>query len=136
MSEADIAAELANKIDKEETPAPNKSEPEKPDQDPDAFHNNDPLENTLQRYQLMEYFDVPLTQRHSAEVQQNISSILQWARSANPTGDFADVLSYIRSAENQFGNTLKEQRIFKLATHIKIQRSIKILQEKERSIYG
>lgn len=136
MTEQEIVAELAKKTTPE-SPQEQVEKPKEPETgDPDAFHNNDPIEGTLQQYQLMEYFDVPVGERHSAEVQQNISMILQWAKTENPGKDFADVLAYIRTSEGQFGNNFKEQRVFKLANHIKIQRSIKLLQEKERSMHG
>jgi hypothetical protein len=134
MSEAEIAAHLAEKVIPSSATIGESKKEEAPESG--DFHNNDPLETTLQTYQLLEYFDVPIGMRHSAEVQQQINSVLAWARQENPGADFTTVLEFIQTSEGQFGNTLKEQRLIKLATHVKIQSQIKMLQLKERQLYG
>lgn len=131
-----IAAQLAEKLTKTE-PVPDAYPADKPEADPDALH--DPqvqIDATVAKAQLMEFFDIPGWARTSPEVQQRIGAILEWARSESQTGEMADILRVINDQMTVMGLRFKEERLQKLVQFIRIRQQRRLLEERERALYG
>lgn len=140
MDEAEIAAALAAKANPDPTPdVETPQEPEKPAEpknEDESFHDNLPLENTLEKMQLLDYFQVPQISRHSAEVQTWMNTVIEWARGEAGSREYTDVLRVINDQERIMGSKLKPDRLSRLAQYVKINSLRRQLIEKERALYG
>lgn len=137
MDEAAIAAKLAEKTNPQPIPPPVTEEPEPPEEPKDEnFHHNLPLENTIEKLNLMDYFQIPSMNRHSPEVAQWLDTVIEWARDEAGSSEYTDMLRVINDQERVMGNRIKPDRLLRLWQFVKIHSQRKRLIEQERSLYG
>ena len=136
-TEAEIAADLAAKVNPVEPPAVEVSEePKQPEVPEDeAFHDNLPLENTLEKIKLLDYFEIPQLARRSAEVDNQLSRIVDWAKDEAKSSEFTDILRILNDQERVLGTKLKDNRLTKLYQFVTINSQRKRLAEMERALY-
>ena len=113
------------------TPDPPKEEPK----EDESFHDNLPLENTLEKMRLMDYFEIPQISRYQPEVATWLDQVIEWARTEAGSSEFTDMLRIINDQERIMGNKLKQDRLSKLANFVKINSQRRKLAEMERALY-
>lgn len=134
MEEAQIASELASTIPKENSPITNPAPLPEPEES-EPLHNGLPLESSLQRYELMDFFELPPSYRMNPEVIQQIDSIIGWAKEEG-SPDLANILHLINRHETLLGSRHKPGRIAKLNRYISLRNQSRVLDEKTRSLYA
>lgn len=134
LDESQIAAQLAATIPKEDSPITNPAPLPKPGES-EPLHNGLPLEGGLQRHELMDFFELPISYRMNPEVLQQIDSILSWARDTGGT-ELADILHTINRHETLLGSRHKPGRVAKLSRYINLQKQSRVLDEQVRSMYA
>lgn len=137
MDEATIAAQLAEKV-AEPTPPPVTETPEEPKIQPkqdESFHDNLPLETTLDKLKMLDYFEIPPLSRRSAEVDSQLSRIMDWAQQEAGSREYTDILRVINDQERVMGNKLKDNRLTRLYQFVTINAQRKRLIEQERALY-
>lgn len=137
MNEEQIQQKLASTIDDPVSPTEPESpaEPRPEPKEDDVFHDNLPLETTLDKMKLYDYFEIPQAGRHSAEVQTQMSRILDWARDEMKSSEYTDILRAITDQERVMGNRLKDNRLYRLYQYVVINSQRKKLAEQERALY-
>jgi len=133
MSEDEVAKNLADSLPQEEARDYSYKDPVPEDQN---FVDKMTPEEQLTRGQLMDYFDIPMHERHGPKVDNWINEIYAWAREQAGSGEYHDLLRVINEQEMHMGSKLKPQRTYRLYEYIKIARIRKQLAERERLIYG
>lgn len=132
MSEEQIAAELAARLEEPavaETPV--QTQPEAP-QD---FVDKMLPEEQLTRNQLLDWFAVPMHERHQPDVERYINDIYAWARQNAGSGEYAELLRVINEQEQILGSRNKPGRVAKLYKYIKINQLRQKLAAEERALY-
>lgn len=138
MNEEEVAAQLAERT----VEPPVKAEPEQPTilkpepKEDEAFHDNLPLETTLDKLKFLDYFEISSLSRRSAEVDTQLNRIIDWARDEAKSSDYTDILRIIDSQERVMGIKLKDNRLTKLSQFVTINQQRKRLLEQERSLYA
>jgi len=69
---------------------------------------------------LMDYFEVPMSDRKDRGTLDKLNYIYDWASTKNKSDDSVDVMSYIRDLEHRLGISLKENKIDSLYRWIKL----------------
>jgi hypothetical protein len=133
VDENQIANELADKLPKEEIRDYSYPEPENPDQN---FIDKMTPEEQLTKGKLLDFFNIPVQQRHDIVTENWANEIYAWARDAAGSGEFSDLLRVIHEQETFLGTPLKEDRMKKLYTYIKINKIRKQLADQEKALYG
>lgn len=134
MTEDQIAAELASRLEE-----PAAEEPVIKEQSPEAprdFVDKMMPEDYVTRGRLMDWFEIPMHERHSPEVDRYINDIYSWARDNAGTGEFHDLLRIINEQEQIMGSRAKPGRVAKLYKYIKISQLRRELANRERLLYG
>ncbi len=137
MDEAAIVAKLSERANP--VPPPEPTIPETPLEEPnpdEGFHDNLPLENTLEKLNLMDYFQIASQNRHSPEIQTWLNTIISWARDEAGSSEYTDMLRVINDQERVMGSKLKPDRMLRLWQFVKINTQRKQLIERERVLYG
>ena len=137
MTEDQIAADLASKLPEEGKITTEYPDP--PTDDPQSNNNFvDKLlpEELLTQSQLLDYFGVPINERHTPQVDQYINEVYAWARENAQSGDFLQLLRVINEQELHMGSKQRPGRLSRLYQYIKIAKIRKDLAEKERLLYG
>lgn len=136
MDEAAIVAKLAENANPvPDIPATAPIAPAEHDQD-EGFHDNLPLENTLEKLNLMDYFQIASQNRHSPEIQTWLNSVIDWARDEAGSSEYTDILRVINDQERVMGSKIKPDRLLRLWQFVKINTQRKRLIEQERVLYG
>lgn len=132
-SETKIAQELANKLPQEEVRDYSYPEPEQPET---SYVDKLLPEERLTQQQLLDYFQVPVADRHDPIVEDYLQTIYQWAHDAANSGEYHELLRIISEQEQHMGIKLKPQRLYRLAEYVKISRIRQQLAARERALYG
>lgn len=135
-SEEEIAARVAQRVPKQDDPeTPTNVEPETID--PDGLHNSLPLDNTSLRFELMDYFNVGLSARHSSETQEQVNTIMQWAVDATNSTNIVDILKELNLQETVLGSRLKGDRLQRIYRYVRIAQQKRVLDAKmEAMLYA
>lgn len=134
MDEKEIAEKVAQNLPKSEPDlTPGYPTPETPDNPGSPYQ---PLEGTLLTNELMDYFNIGTGPRQSAELKDQMGTILLWARQNAEAPDLAGVLRTLRHTETILGSTLKPDRLARLYRYVRIQQQKSLIAEKERALYG
>jgi len=135
MTEDEVAAQLAAKVAEPTTAPELPSDPKPEPKEDEAFHDNLPLETVVSKMKLEDYFEIPLPARRSAEVEQQLNRIIDWARSETKSSEYSDIMRAISDQERIMGIKLKDNRLIKLYQFVTINSQRKRLMEQERALY-
>ena len=112
-----------------------------PEHEPDELAPNEsPLDPIRAKSQLMEFFDIPAWVRSAPEVQTQLDTVIEWASneakyvSDNPT--MADVLRVINDQLRVMGAQVQTDKLKRLWLFAKIRGQRRLLDERERGLYG
>lgn len=135
MDEAERAAQVAQNLPKKEPElSPQYPKPEAGDEG--AFHNNNPIEEGMLKYEVYDYFNLGVADRHTADVQEKVAAIIEWAKMNSETKDLAGILAHLRHTETGLGNQIKPGRLSRLYQFVRIQQQKRLLAEKEAAFYA
>lgn len=134
MSEDQIAAALAARLEEPvvEEPVIKEQAPEAP-QD---FVDKMLPEEQLTRNRLLDWFEIPMHERHTTKTDRWINDIYAWARETAGSGEYTDLLRVINEQEQIMGSRMKPGRVVKLYKYIQISRLRRQLANQERLLYG
>jgi len=138
-AEEQIRAQLSAALDKLERAEAEKNAPVEYDE-PESAPNETPLDPIRAKFELYEFFDVPAWARNSPEVQGQVEGIIAWASdeakylSENPT--LADMLQVINDQLRIMGARSQPDKVRRLWQFTKIRQQRKLLEQKERGLYG
>ena len=137
MDEQAIADKLAQKV-AEPIPPPVTETPEvKPVREGEEFiHDNLPLENTLEKMQLLDHFRVPSEMRREANISTWLDRVVDWARDEAGSSDYTDLLRVIDDQERVLGSKMKQDRLLTLYQFVTINAQRKRLIQQERALYS
>jgi hypothetical protein len=132
--ETQIVAALRKNIpsSQSETATPLVEEPKKISSE--ILSKPNKYENDIAAYRLMDYFEVPMSDRKDRTTTDKLNYIYQWAIDMNNSDDNVDVMSYIREQENRLGISLKENKLNSLYQWIKLDKERRRV-EKEMSLW-
>ena len=136
MNEEAIAAKLAEQANP--VPAPPMTTPETPGEpvkEDSDFHHNLPIENSVEKLNFMDYFQIPSQNRHAPEIATWLDTVMDWARDEAGSSDYNDMLRVINDQERVMGNKIKPDRLLRLWQFVKINSQRKKLIEQERALY-
>jgi len=136
MDEATIQAQLSQGMPTEEPATTSPRPPADDPIDPDALHNNLPLENAITRNEVMDYFNLNSRERMSEDMKTRVDAIVQWARETTGSTELVDIFQAIRRQEGRMGIRFAPNKIDRLVRHIVLDRQISALNEKQRALYG
>jgi hypothetical protein len=134
-TETEIAAQVAQNIPKEDSPITNPAPAPEPEP-AEPLHNGLPLDGSLQRGELMDYFELPASYRMNPEVLQQIDTIIGWARENASGTELADIFRVIGRHETLLGIRHSPGRISKLNRYIRLQSQSRALDEQMRAMYA
>lgn len=135
MDESQVAQRVADNIPVVDSPITNPAPLPEPEPG-DPIHNSLPMETTLQRIEMLDYFELPPSYRKNPEVLQQIDTIIGWARDNAPSTELADIFRVINRQENMLGSRFKPGRIAKLNRYIHLHNQGRQIDEQMRSLYG
>lgn len=132
--EAQITAELQKNIPNSgpETPVAIKEEPKQVSSE--VLSKPSDYQNDLAAFRLMDYFEVPMSERKDRGTLDKLNYIYEWASEMNKSDDSVDVMTYIRDLENRLGISLKENKMNSIYQWIKLDKERRRI-EKEMSLW-
>lgn len=135
MDESQIVSQLKQNVPAE--PVVDVPEPETPDRDPEAFHNNNPLDTMTLRYELMDYFELSTSSRRDPDLRSQLDSIINWAAETADSKDLGAILKVIRQHESSLGSRYKlTGRINSLFRYTRLASQKNVIEEKMKGMYG
>lgn len=134
MTEDQIASALASRL--EEPVVEAEPAPEPVAETPKDFVDKMLPEEQLTRSRLLDWFEIPMNERHTTKVDRWINEIYSWARETAGSGEYTDLLRVINEQEQIMGSRNMPGRVGKLYKYIQISRLRRQLANEERLLYG
>lgn len=130
QTEEQVAADLASKLPRQdradESSAPIQDEPG----DHDALRHDLPLDSTILRYELLDYFNIGIMSRHSGDVQEQIGTIMDWAKGEAEERSLGGILKLISRHEHALGFQASPDRLFRLYKYVRLAAQRKAIDAK------
>ncbi len=143
MDEQQIQEQLAEKVKDPDVSPDTETAPElptaprpEPKENEEFIHDNLPLEATLDKMKLLDYFEIPQTMRRESDIDKWMGRVMDWAKDEARSSDYTDILRVINDQERVMGNKLKPDRLMRLAQFVTINQQRKRLIEQERALYN
>jgi len=134
MNETEIAQQLADKV-AEPVPAPTEVQPEATPE-PQSFLDKLLPEEQMTRSQLLDHFNVSITDRHNPQIENYVNTIYEWAREQAGDGNIEQLLRVIMAQEQHLGAVLKPDKLRRLGEYVKIAKIRQGLAIREANLYG
>lgn len=112
-----------------ETPAPQEETPL------EAFHNNLPLDNMVLRSNAMDFLDVPVGQRGSAETMSQVDEILRWASENSASKEMSDILETLLRQTRMMGISLRDDKLSRLYRYVRLANQRHLIETQMKATY-
>lgn len=102
----------------------------------EAFHDNLPLDNMVLRQQTMEFLNIPVGARTSADTLNQVDSILRWASENSASKEMNDIFSTIHQQVRMMGAQLKENKVQLLYRYVRLNGQRMAVETQMKALYG